>query len=145
MHCNSLRINCYQDLDLIDDNTIDVIISSHCLEHTLSPHFYISNFYKKLKKGGRVIIVVPTDSYKVKYKPKDVNYHLYSFSPMNLGNLLDSVGFSEIKAETIMHKWPPFYFHLQKYLGWKIFHLISFFYGFLRTNNVQIRAFAVKN
>jgi hypothetical protein len=64
---------------------------------------------------------------------------------MNLGNLLDSVGFSEIKAETILHKWPPFYFQLQKYLGWKIFHLLSFFYGFLRTNNVQIRAFAVKN
>jgi SAM-dependent methyltransferase len=144
LHCISLGINCYKDIDLIDDNSIDVIISGHCLEHTLSPHYYIDKFYKKLKKGGRVIIVVPTDSYKIKYKPNDVNYHLYSFSPMNLGNLLNSVGFSEIKVETILHKWPPFYFQIQKYLGWKTFHILSLFYGYLRTNVVQIRAFGVK-
>ena len=46
LHCISQGINCYNNIDLIDDNSIDVIISSHCLEHTLSPHFYISNFKK---------------------------------------------------------------------------------------------------
>lgn len=145
LHCLSLGLNCYDDIDLIEDNSIDVIISGHCLEHVTSPFFYIEKFYKKLKNGGRVIIVVPTDSYKVKYLPNDINFHLYSFSPMNLGNLLSSVGFNKIQVEPILHKWPPFYLQMQKYFGWKLFHIFSIVYGKLRTNNVQIRAVAVKN
>jgi SAM-dependent methyltransferase len=140
LHCISLGIECFDNIEKIDDCSIDVIITGHCLEHTTSPYDFIGKFYKKLKNGGSVVIVVPTDSFRVKYKPDDINYHLYSFSPMNIGNLLDAVGFKEIEVETILHKWPPFYSYIQKYLGWKIFHLLSYFYGFLKTSNVQIRA-----
>lgn len=142
--CNSQGIDCYANIDEIEDSSIDVIISSHCLEHTTSPHEYLSKFYKKLKKDGKVIIIVPTDTFWVKFKKNDIDYHLYSFSPMNLGNLLDSCGFLNISASPIFHKWPPYYTYLVKFFGWKIFHLVSTLWGLLNLSKVQIRAIAKK-
>ena len=144
LDCISLGIECYENIDIIGDLSIDVIISHHCLEHTTSPFEHIEKFYKKLKKGGKVIIVLPTDNFKKKFKLNDVDYHLYSFSQMNLGNLLDSVGFKEIQINPIFHKWPPFYIFIQKYFGWKVFNLLSYVYGFLRRDVVQIKAVGVK-
>ncbi len=139
-----LGIECYDNIDIIEDASIDVIISSHCLEHTTSPYDIIAKMYKKLKVGGTIIVVVPTDSFKVKYKPNNVDFHLYSFSPMNLGNLFHSCGFSNIQVKPLFHKWPPYYFIVQRYFGWKIFHAISYLYGYIRTNVVQIKVVALK-
>ena len=143
-HCLSQGIDCHEKIDFIEDESIDLIISSHCLEHTTSPYENLEKIYNKLRKGGTVIIVVPTDSHKVNYRSNDINYHLYSFSPMNLGNLLDSVGFTEIEVKPIFHKWPPFYLKIQNILGWNFFHWISFLYGYLSFSNVQIKAIAKK-
>ena len=143
-YCLSQGIECFEKIDSVENESFDVIISSHCLEHTTSPYEYLEKIYTKLKKGGTLIVVVPTDSHKVNYKPNDINYHLYSFSPMNLGNLLDAVGFTEIEVKPIFHKWPPLYFKIQKVFGWKFFHWISILYGFFSLSNVQIKAIAKK-
>jgi SAM-dependent methyltransferase len=139
-----LGIDCFDNIDLIEDSSVDVVISSHCLEHTTSPHDVIIKIYNKLKSGGTIIIVVPIDSFRVKYKPNNVDNHLYSFSPMNLGNLLNSVGFKDIQVKPLLHKWPPYYFYVQKYLGWKLFHAICYLYGHIRTSVVQIKVVAQK-
>ena len=144
-NCIEKGIECYENIDFIEDSSIDVIISSHCLEHTTSPYDCLEKFYKKLKNNGTIVVVVPTDSYRVKFKKDDINYHLYSFSPMNLGNLLDSVGFDELKVKPVFHKWPPYYYYIQKYFGWNFFHCISYIYGVLSLSNIQIRAIAKKS
>lgn len=143
-YCLSQGITCFEKIDSIENESIDVVISSHCLEHTTSPYENLEKIYAKLKLGGLLIIVVPTDSYKVKYKPNDINYHLYSFSPMNLGNLINSVGFDVLEIKPVFHKWPPYYLQIKSFFGWRIFHFISIIYGYMSLSNVQIKAVAKK-
>jgi SAM-dependent methyltransferase len=141
---NTNKIDCFEDIDQIPNESIDVIISNHCLEHTLSPYNFISKMYDKLKDGGKIIIVVPLESYNYKWKPNDVNNHLYSFSPMNLGNLLQGSNFKEIKCDVIYHKWVPFYFQINKIFGDTVFNILSFIYGMLNRRCVQVRGIGVK-
>lgn len=142
---NEFGFENHESISKIEDNSVDVIISNHCLEHCPNPAEIISEMYSKLKIGGIVVLVVPHDSYKVKYSPNDINFHLYSFSPMNLGNLLDNSGFKNISSTSLLHRWPPFWFYVHKYLGLKFFHFISFLYGRFKTKNCQVIGVAYKN
>ena len=145
-YCNEFNnINCYESLEEIADESIDVVISNHCLEHTLRPFELIETMYKKLKKSGKIIIVVPLDSYRNKWRPNDIDNHLYSFSPMNLGNILQGCGLTDIYTMPVLHKWPPMYGKVYKYLGEVLFHKICWFYGiFINKKWVQIKAIGVK-
>lgn len=137
-YCNNvLKIDCYEAIEKIKDNSIDVIISNHALEHTTNPFEIIAELYKKLKKEGKIIFVVPLDSFLFGYDQNDVNKHLFSFSPMNLGNLFTANKFIVLKSGIIFHKWPPFWQHIKSIFGWRIFHLISKIYGRLNLYWVQ--------
>src|SRR6267142_3049416 len=117
---NTVGIKCYDSLEPIPGDSIDVVISSHCLEHTVNPLEIVSLLYEKLKNGGKIVIVVPLEDHLYHWVPDDVNKHLYSFSPMNLGNILQAVGFQEIKTEAILHKWVPKYKEINRVFGLKI-------------------------
>jgi SAM-dependent methyltransferase len=141
---NKNGINCFKDIDEIEDNSLDVIISNNCLEHTLAPYHLIEKMFNKLKIGGKIILVIPLDSYKYKWMPNDVNYHLYSFSPMNIGNLLDASGFKEITSNYFLHKWPPYYEKIQKYFGWNFFRICCKIYGRFNKRYVQVYGIGFK-
>jgi len=144
-YCNTINnIDCYESLDEIKDNSLNVIISNHCLEHTTSPYKLIEKMYSKLVKGGRLIVVVPLDSYRYSWHPNDVNNHLYSFSPMNIGNLLQACEFFDIKTDVILHKWPPFYQKIEKHFGKSIFHFFCRIYGLINKRWVQVRGIGTK-
>lgn len=143
-YCILKGLECYRSLDSVEDNSMDVIISNHCLEHTAEPLSHLTSMFSKLKIGGRIIIVLPLDSYKYKWDPNDVNKHLYSFSLINLGNLLDAAGFEVVKTEIIWHKWPPYFNVIKNLLGWNIFHMICRIYGRMNLRYVQIRGIGIK-
>ena len=134
---NELNINCVSSIDEIKNNSIDVIISNHALEHTTNPFEIISALTKKLKKNGKIIFVVPLDSFLYKYNQNDVNKHLYSFSPMNLGNIFSGNKLKVLKTGIIFHKWPPFWLQIKNLFGWKIFHIFCRIYGFINLFWVQ--------
>lgn len=144
-YCSEVnKIDSFETIDHIQDNSIDVIISNHCLEHTENPYSLISKMYTKLKLGGKIIIVVPLDSAGYKWKPNDVNNHLYSFSPMNLGNLLQGCSFKEIKTGIIYHKWPPFFIQIQKFFGFRVFNILCYVYGRIDKGWLQVRGIGIK-
>ena len=139
-------ITCYESLEYIPDESIDVVISSHCLEHTTNPFEIISALYDKLKNKGKIVIVVPLDSYRYAWVPRDINNHLYSFSPMNLGNILQGAGFKQVKTEAILHKWVPGYKTIERVFGLNIFHHLSFLYGTVfNKRSVQVRGYGLKD
>jgi len=144
--CNEVnQIICFESLRDIENESVDVVISNHCLEHVTSPYEIITELYKKLKPGGKIVIVVPVESYKYKWVPNDINNHLYSFSPMNIGNLLQGANFKKIQTNHILHKWPPNYKKIYSVFGSKIFHLIAWIYGtYFNKKFVQIRGQGVK-
>ena len=137
-------IKCYESLDSLADGSVDLVISSHCLEHTTSPFELVSQLFKKLKNNGRIVIVVPLDEYKYKWTPNDVNNHLYSFSPMNLGNILQGAGFKDISAMPVLHKWPPKFREIHKIFGTKAFHFLSWIYGSINKHYVQVKGIGTK-
>ena len=126
-------------------NFADVIISNHALEHTTNPLQELMNLHDLLKKGGNINFVVPCDSIRYKYRSNDINQHLFSWSPMNLGNLFTHAGFSVISSKPCYHKWPRQYLTIQKVFGWSIFHFIARFYCHLERSWFQTQIIATKN
>ena len=132
-------------MQFVPNESVDVVISSHCLEHTTNPFDLISMLYKKLKYGGKIVIVVPLDSYRYSWTTDDVDKHLYSFSPRNLGNILQSIGFTDIEAEPVLHKWVPKRKLIVRIFGHRIFHQFSWIYGKLISGLcVQVKGVGTK-
>jgi len=48
-------------LDGVEDETLDFIHSSHCLEHLDIPHIAMKNWIRILKKGGHMILLLPDE------------------------------------------------------------------------------------
>lgn len=132
-----------QAMKEIPSNAIDRIISNHALEHVVDPLSELKVLFELLKPSGTIHFVVPCESYKFKFSKNDINHHLFSFSPQNLGNLFQLAGFDVMKVEPIFHKWPPRYQLISK-LGMPTFHLISRIWGYLNRSMVQVRITARK-
>lgn len=128
----------------IEDSWADVIISNHALEHVSCPLSELQELYKKLKKGGKIIFVTPYEK-KNRYKAKDVNFHLYTWSEMNLGNLFTLAGFEIIEVKELKHRWPPHFFKIRKLFGEKLFNLICRLYGTVFNSISQIKIVATKS
>jgi SAM-dependent methyltransferase len=123
---------------------IDLIISNHALEHTTSPLQEIKNLKSLLVKGGRVHFVVPCENISYLYNPaKDKNYHLYSWSPMTLGNLFNEAGYRVIFSRPLIHKWPPYYKFISKF-GPNLFNFVCRIYGHLARDWFQVEVLAEK-
>ena len=131
-------------LNNIGEGIADAIISNHALEHTLNPLEEIKTLRRLLKTGGIIHFVVPCDAISYKYNPRDINKHLFSWSPQNLGNLFTEAGFSVTYARPHIHKWPPFYAKIAKVGGESIFHLICRIYGHIERSWFQVEIKATK-
>ncbi len=140
----SHQIEVFSKTQDVPDDYVDVIISDNALEHTLLPLEELKLLYKKLKKGGMIVFVVPCESIRYAYKPNDINRHLYSWSPMCIGNLFKEAGFNVIESKPYIHKWPPFYKIIAKWGGRFIFEILSRIYGRIETTWFQVLIRAVK-
>src|SRR5208337_1673891 len=89
-------IELYATLEEVEEASVDVLISNHCLEHVPNPLGALLGMLKVLKPGGRLVLMVPFDDWRdAKYRewqPGDRDNHLYTWSPMNIGNLLVEAG-----------------------------------------------------
>lgn len=140
---NQAGIKTVQSAREVNPNSVDVIISNHCLEHCERPIDELRALFPKLKKGGKIIIVVPCER-RNQFSESDQNKHLYTWSPMTAGNMLAAAGFTVIQSEVIYHTWPLYYHLIQKFLGWPAFHLLSRINGRLFSEIIQVRAIGVK-
>lgn len=103
----SKGITIYENIEDIASDSIDLVISDNALEHVLSPLEDLKSLLSTLRVGGLAVIVVPCESYSFSWKPNDVNNHLYTWSPMCLGNIMQEAGFKIIESKPYLHKWPP--------------------------------------
>jgi hypothetical protein len=93
---------------------------------------------------GRSTVVVPCESISYAYKPNDINHHLYSWSPMCLGNLFNEAGFSVHQCKPYIHNWPPLYRYIAKLGGRLIFEIACRIYGSLERSLFLVRVVASK-
>ena len=137
-------VTCYKSSKELPSDTFDLVISNHALEHCENPYLEIKELYRVLKKNGKICIIVPLDGLNYSYVKNDVNFHLYSWSPMNLGNILTANNFEVIFSKPFIHKWFPFYYQIKKFIPWWLFHVFCFLYGRLNRKWFQTRAIAIK-
>ena len=137
-------IEVHESVSELPDACVDLIISDNALEHTPRPLDVLEELYSKLRIGGKIVLVVPCESISYRYRPNDINQHLYSWSPMCLGNLLTRAGFSLVESKPYIHKWPPLYRVLAKLGGRRGFELVCRIYGRLARGWFQVRAVAEK-
>lgn len=137
-------VDVFLRLDDVPDDCADVIISNNALEHTLHPLQELRALYPKLRDGGKVVFVVPCEAISYEYKPNDINHHLYSWSPMCIGNLMTEAGFNLIESRPYVHKWPPRYWTIAKYGGRRLFEIACRLYGRWERSWFQVRVIADK-
>lgn len=137
-------IEVYSTTHDVPDEYVDVIISNNALEHTLQPLQELKDLHLKLRKGGKIVFVVPCESISFSYMPNDTNQHLYSWSPMCLGNLFTKAGFSTIESKAYIHKWPPKYQLIARVGGRKLFEIACRIYGRIERSWFQVRIVARK-
>ena len=137
-----IEIDSVADTDLLPDDFADVIISNHALEHTFSPLDELKKLRKKLKKGGKIIFVVPCESIDYAYVKNDINNHIYTWSPMCLGNLFTQAGFEVIESKPYIHKWPPHYEKIAKLFGRRVFNFSCQIYARIERSYFQVRTIA---
>lgn len=135
--CAEAGVPAVPTLGEVPDHWADVLISHHVLEHVPSPYETLMELRRKVRPGGTVVFVVPCESVKTAYDPGDPHNHLFTWSPLNLGNLFKAAGYRVLRAEACFHRWPPKGSLLQRRLGWKAFHALSWAYGRLFTRLSQ--------
>lgn len=120
-------IDVRRDLADVADASIDVAISNHALEHTLHPTETLAQLRRVLVGGGRLVLVTPFDDWRSpghrRWQPDDRNNHLFTWTPLNLGNLLTEAGFVVAETRLLSRAWSPRLFWIRRRLGTAAFDL----------------------
>ncbi|HEX5193739.1 MAG TPA: methyltransferase domain-containing protein [Solirubrobacteraceae bacterium] len=128
----------------VEDGSVDVVVSNHALEHTLAPLDELRALWRVLRPGGRLVLWLPLDDWRMERRPVagDPNHHLYTWTPLLVGNLLDEAGFTQIEARVVTHAWPP-HVELFAQLPEPAFDLLARCWSAVRRRR-QVAALAVK-
>lgn len=89
-------VKVFSSLDAVEDEIADAIISNHTLEHVPNPLHVLGELNRMLKPGGKLILVTPFDDWRNQvhhaWSENDLDNHLHTWSPRNLGNLVTEAG-----------------------------------------------------
>jgi len=92
----------HEELSAIADQSIDVVISYHAIEHVLSPSHHITEINRVLKSGGKAILIVPSENpasaHFATWNKDDPDHHIHSWTPLSFGNLIAQCGFDIEKS-----------------------------------------------
>lgn len=121
-----------------ESSSFDTVISNHCLEHTEDPLSQLREIRRVIRDDGTLAICVPCHRADYPFKEVDRDFHLFSWSANNLGNLVRLAGFDVVAAHEIKHRWPPKWQFVLKRLGFGTFDLLSKIWGRLDRTASQV-------
>ncbi len=99
--CKSKGIHATNDMTEVPDESFDIVFSAHVLEHHPNPKVMLADISSKLKKGSKLILVIPYETHgKAKFE-LDLNQHLFMWNFQNINNLLLLSGFKVISNEYV--------------------------------------------
>ena len=91
--CRRKGIKATNNMDEVADGAFDVVFSSHVLEHHPHPKTMLEDMFRKLKKGGTLVLVIPHEVHGKAQFNFDLNQHLYTWNFQAINNLLLLTGF----------------------------------------------------
>lgn len=95
-------IETFSSLEELPDDSVDVAISFHAIEHVERPADVLREIGRVVKPEGSIRLIVPgevaTDPDQAQWR---VNHdrHLYTWTPLLFGNLAHQCGYRNIKTE----------------------------------------------
>jgi len=132
--------------DLPKNLRFNTIISHHVLEHVDSPFQILKSLKIRLINKGYIICVVPIDDWQTqkKFSPGDINKHLYTWTPLLIGNLFTKAGYKLVKIEIVNQAWLPLSRFYYQYIPNVLYKFLSHIWSTV-TYSRQIRIVATKN
>ena len=119
-----IPVRIFSDTNTIRDESVDIVISNHCLEHVTNPFGTLQEIHRVLRTEGEFVLVVPFDDWRSpsnkRWQPGDKDNHLYTWSPLNIGNLLSEAGFGVKEVQLKSFAWSPKIFWT-RYFGETVF------------------------
>lgn len=104
-------IKVFSSLQELTGETFNKIISAHALEHVVDPAEKLMQLRELLADDGLLILVLPMNEWvnwqQRKWRADDRNKHLYTWTPLLIGNLLFACGFEPVMIKAIHHFHPP--------------------------------------
>lgn len=138
-----VTIETFDSLEDVPSGVADIAISNHCLEHILTPLEVLRELRRVLKAHARFVLVVPFDDWRKgahrTWRSGDVDNHLYTWSPQNLGNLLSEAGFKVDAVSVITGAWHPRFFWILRRLHPRAFAIACYIFGII-SNRREILA-----
>lgn len=91
------------ELPMFEDNSVDIIISRHSLEHMLDPIKTLKEWSRILKQEGKIIIVLP-DHGKIDTMDYILSQgtHLHAYTMDSFRNLVEAIGDFIIQESSIV-------------------------------------------
>lgn len=133
----------FPSIEEFQHSTFDVIFSNHVFEHLQSPLDVAIDLKQYLKIGGLLLVTVPNEC-NVKYIPNNVDQHLFTWSEINLGNMLFKAGYEIIEVKQIRFRWTPRFTWIHRFFGFKIFRLFCYMNSFLHNDRKEVMAIVRK-
>lgn len=91
--CTKKGIKATTNFNELPDEGFDIVFSAHVLEHHPHPKTMIEEMHRKLKKGHKLILVIPYERHgKTDFKI-DLNQHIFMWNFRAINNLLLTSGF----------------------------------------------------
>lgn len=96
-------IETYASTAEVPDGVADVVVSNHALEHIEAPIDALRQLRPKIAPGGKLVLLLPIDDWRSqrRWDPDDINRHLYTWTPLLLGNALDEAGYRPVQMRVI--------------------------------------------
>lgn len=133
-------IGVFDSVEEVPDALVDVLISHHALEHVENPLPTLVKLRRTVKAGSSaVVLLCPANPYCA-HTDLTIYQHLFTWSPMCLGNLLTKAGYCVTKSKPLFSRWPPGIIALRQIAGLNACRLVSSIYGHLNPSLSQIRA-----
>lgn len=118
-------------------------MSNHVLEHVVNVVETIGELKKRLKRGGKIILILPLDDWREKNNRKwsadDPNHHLQTWTPLLIGNTLHEAGFKPLQCEVLTHAWS----YKTLFLGKGLLQSVACYFLSMLKRRRQVLAIAV--
>lgn len=107
--CRENGVQVFGSVAQVEVGKFDVAISNHCLEHVPNPVEALRGVYGLLRVGGRLILVLPIDDWRVQrdFSGVDIDHHLHTWTPRLLANTLVEAGFKVERIDVLTYAWFP--------------------------------------
>lgn len=117
---NDVGIRCERSLSIVEDNSLDVVVSFHVIEHLQDPIEKLKEIVRKLKSGGKVLIEVPhANDFLLSTMENDEfkqftlwSQHLILHTRNSLLRLMDFVGLEDVQIKGVQR------YPLSNHLNW---------------------------